>query len=468
MKRIIALSLCILTLFLCACQPTPEVEPVPNKGDDVMGEKIHTTPVPKTPSPTSEADPDLTGDPDVTEVPFVIPHIDVPDHWTEEMTLPGRTKVYIDADIEYEDTAHPVYLVKDAEHFDGAVLKRLIDFFSLDMKWRPADSTRAELLDRLKELLAEQYYIDQETGEKIVFPMDSDREEAIAGIIKRLQELDPEINWQDIKTTEDIPQGFAVLTDGKREYHTSQLGAYFSMTSFGDNLFPQSEMMILQAHKKLPTPPMEKEDALRFANTVLEEVGLSTHLQLASVTIGCCLDSRGEVQLPYWEIVFALKVDGAGVLDVYNCDINGQFIKGAVPIEDEYEYHPPMKLERMSLCIGDGEIVSVNWMNPQEVVSIENPAVELLPFDVIQQRIKKRIEYGRAWSDGKFYDIHINKISLVYLKSAKANSIYEYYYSPMWCFYSNADNEMPLLEGVHFINAIDGTFVIPDKTAGLY
>ncbi len=88
--------------------------------------------------------------------------------------------------------------------------------------------------------------------------------------------------------------------------------------------------------------------------------------------------------------------------------------------------------------------------------------MELLPFDEIKERIKDRIEYGLAYRvDSNFYfDIAVTKISLIYMKSAKANALNEYYYAPMWCFLTDTiDEAMPLLPGMHLINALDGTFV---------
>ncbi len=47
MKRILALTLCILTLFLCACQPTPDHDIIINQGEaDQAGMGKRNTPDP--------------------------------------------------------------------------------------------------------------------------------------------------------------------------------------------------------------------------------------------------------------------------------------------------------------------------------------------------------------------------------------------------------------------------------------
>ena len=474
MKRILALSFCILTLFLCACQPTPEVEPVPNKGDDVMGEKIHTTPVPKTPNPNVTADPDQSGDPDFTEAPFVIPHIDVPEHWTEEMTLPGGTQVFIDADIEYEDVAHPVYLIRDAEHFDGPTLKKLIDFFGRDMQWRPVDSTRQELIDKLEYYMTDHYYTDPDTGEEVLIPPIDDLDEVIADLTKKLQELDPDVPWENIETPEDIPKGEFVLSDGQREYHTFQQGTSFAITGYNTNDYILwDETMILQNldeyHKelKLPVPSITNEEAIDRANAVVRELGLSDHLKLAGVTVSgrTKMDGKRELYAYGWRVTYGLNAEGGGVLDWSSYNPQGQFVvgtlKGNTPSPNEASYKPDMKMEQFSIYIEDGELMDARWTNPQELIYVENPAVELMPFDEIKERIKDRIEYGLSWGGSKSIPVRIDNIMLLYLKSAKANSINEYYYTPVWGFTDRGDSPylIPLKDGINFINAIDGTFV---------
>ncbi len=473
MKRILAISLCILTLFLCACQPTPEVEPVPNKGDDVMGEKIHTTPVPKTPSPTSEADPDLTGEPDVTEVPFVIPHIDVPDHWTEEMTVSSNgTKVYIDADIGYIDTAHPVYLIRDAEKLDGPTAKKLLDLFGMGFKWRPVDSTREELLERLEKLMRED---DPNTEFDDLPPSDDKKEEAIADILKRLQELDPDTVWEDIKTADDIPSGAAILTDGNREIHTDQTVNSFRIFRYGTDVRTVEQLMIITnqfdenrelgiqkpiSELKIPVPEMAKDDAVKFAQRIVKDFGMEDHFELASVTVFQTeKKDSGEVLDVGWRVAFALKTNGGMPLDTFLYDLRGQWVGDYATGDEVVNFKPDKKYEHLHINIANGELIGITWANPQEIISVENPAVELLPFDTIKERIKKKLEYGLSWNDGALEDIHVDNIFLTYLKSEKAGEINEYYYTPMWCFTSYSDVNVPMQEGVTFINAIDGTFV---------
>ncbi len=454
MKRIIALSLCILTLFLCACQPTPDEEPVPNKGDDVMGEKIHTTPIPKTPSPTSEAEPG------VTEAPFVIPHIDVPEHWYEEIQLKCGTKVIIDADIEYTDAAHPVYIIKDAVRFDGAILKKLIDYFAKDPKWRQEGSTREELLERLEAVLRGNVYTD-DNGNEIREPYENE-DELIAELMKQLQEVDPDTHWEEIKSADDIPHGASVISDGTREHHIYQEGTAFWIKSYGRDIISQSELMILQSGDELPIPSMTEQEAVSLAEKVLEDVGLNEHLSVNSSQVERRLDEKGNVIGTGWRITCTLKVDNAVTLDEKTYSFDGQCINSALTGDENIGFRPNRKMESFTLTFEDGVLVMVTWNDPQEIVSVENPAVELLPFDKIKERIVDRIKYGLSYRDDEGYEdvVMINRIFLAYVKAEKANELYEYYFAPMWCFTDElTDLSIPCRLGALFINAIDGTFV---------
>ena len=46
MKKLLCILLCLFTLALCACLPTPEEEYVVNKGDDLAEDKINSTALP--------------------------------------------------------------------------------------------------------------------------------------------------------------------------------------------------------------------------------------------------------------------------------------------------------------------------------------------------------------------------------------------------------------------------------------
>ena len=275
MKRIIALLLAVITLLLCGCQPTPTDEPVPNKGDNVMEAVIKKTPVPTEVAPES------------TDEPFIVPHLDVPDRWEEELDI-GGTRVVVDADIIYEDVAHPVYIIKTMTQFDGKAVKALMDNFMDAKKWRPADSTREELLTMLENVMKGVPQVDPVTGETIYVPYEGQQED-IDAILALLAEASPEENWEDIKSREDIPEGAGFISDGKRKAYYYQEGVHFYIGEDRD-MGVCNELLVAQGYRsgelpfsKIPEPSMTRERAEELTNELLEEIGMGGKLSIAYV-----------------------------------------------------------------------------------------------------------------------------------------------------------------------------------------
>ena len=101
--------------FLSACQPTPEVEPVPNKGDNIAGQKIEASAVPAadTSSPEGSA----------TQAPPVFP-----EHWYEDIRS-STGRMLVDADVVTTgQTTFPVYSIKRAV-IDQELLQPMLDYF---------------------------------------------------------------------------------------------------------------------------------------------------------------------------------------------------------------------------------------------------------------------------------------------------------------------------------------------------
>ncbi len=106
MKRIISICLAVLCMLSFACQPTPEVEPVPNKGDFTLEQQIEEAR--KTPAPQSSAQ---TTESESTAATAPQPII-IPDRW-EDSIQAGGWNIPIDAEIIAEQKdSYPVYIVK--------------------------------------------------------------------------------------------------------------------------------------------------------------------------------------------------------------------------------------------------------------------------------------------------------------------------------------------------------------------
>lgn len=105
MKKRICFLLAVLCLLAFACQPTPEVEPVPNKGDFTLEQQIEEAR--KTPAPQSSAQ---ASESESTAAPEPQPII-IPDRWEDKIES-GGWSIPIDAEIVAEQKdSYPVYIV---------------------------------------------------------------------------------------------------------------------------------------------------------------------------------------------------------------------------------------------------------------------------------------------------------------------------------------------------------------------
>ena len=119
MKRILALTLCILTLFFCACQPTPDHDIIINQGEaDQAGMGKRNTPKP--------------AEPGSTEAPVVYYYetrASIPEHYKlDRQAYSSQVSVEIDADVLFDkDGVFPVYEVQKRDLLsDTDLMKRFI------------------------------------------------------------------------------------------------------------------------------------------------------------------------------------------------------------------------------------------------------------------------------------------------------------------------------------------------------
>ena len=439
----------LAVLLLCACVPTPEVEPVPNKGDNIMEQVVHTTPIPD----------------ETSEQGFVVPDFSAPPHWTESMDIQG-TRVEIDADIVYENTAHPVYRIKEETQFDGKTLKALMDLFVSPTKWRAVDSTRAELIADLQRAIRgmDTGETDPETGEPIYASYDGQQEE-INRIMAALQAISPEEEWTDI---ENLPLGEGIVSDEKRKAYYASDGLLFTMRESRD-IQIRTALLMEQIQEfrnetlSLPEPSMTKERAIELAEDCLKEVGLDERLSISYVTKAYTVYNNPETgHYEYvgsgWQIGCMTKTEGAKMFHPTFYDYNGGPINTSA---EAVAFRPKRRSELLTLYFEDDIIKEITWVYPQTLLSVENPAVTLLPFTDIQTRIRDRLTYGLSWLEGRplHQTIFVKEIALTYLPAERANDGYTYYWSPMWAVVYECDNMAPVLPFIFFINAIDGSFV---------
>ena len=447
LKQLFLFIFIVLIGSCLACQPTPTVEPIPNKADNKMEAAIHTTPIP--------AKNEKNG--------FAIPSLNVPDRWVENLTI-GRTNVIIDASIDYKDVAHPVFLIVDEKKINKDVMTSIVNEFVNPLMWREVGTTRDELLEELnRAILGEptgEY--DPQTGEQIYVPYEGQKEE-IERINKQLQEVGTEIQWTNIQ---QIPQGEGVLSDGSISRYYYLIDQHFAiredrMIQFETDLRVKQQNYIGQQNtddEGIPDPVMTRDEAIKKTEQMLSILHLNQRLDVAYTT-KCRARKNDEVLGIGWQVTCMLSSEGAKLFSSQSYDYNGGPIAAKV---DGNVYHPSTTNETMNFYFIENDLKGLTWDYPETIISVENAAVELLPFDQIQMNIKKRFEYGLSWLNGEDLGqtIYVKEIALSYLKTAKINDRSGYYWTPVWAVIYECDDMMPVKPFIFYINAIDGTFII--------
>ena len=458
MKRATAIFLLLAVLFCAACQPTPGSEPVPNKGDDKMEDAIRTTPV-----PTEAA-------PDSTDEPFIVPHIEVPEHWEESFPV-GNYEIAIDADVCYEDCAHPVYLMTYEKNFDGALIKQLTEMIVKPERWTAYRLTREQILERLQNALLGTPVgnIDENGVPEGGYVMDEEAQENIDFWMEQLKNASTEDEWESFDVN-DLPQGQCYIEGEDRKVYYQQNDYCFLImdtpdkkTEFFSERLAWNMTWEHGTHMEFPEPEMPREDAVELTNTLLADLGLDERLSISYVTKGVSLYDRKETEGVGWFVYCGLNSRGAKMYPRF------EFSPSGVPISLEEDgmagnYRPPIAWESLAFYYEDGRIRYVCWEYPQKLLSVANPAVELLPFEDIEESIRKYFKYIFSINDdgsGKLYHkINVTEVGLSYLPSAKKDDIKAYYWAPVWAVvYNYEEMSEDIAPTVMYINAIDGTFV---------
>lgn len=176
-----------------------------------------------------------------------------------------------------------------------------------------------------------------------------------------------------------------------------------------------------------------KEDASKKAIDIASQ--LTDELQLSHVGIALSSDyaTNNTKRKVGWACVFSRNING----------ISSTYTVNDVGSDMESELKAPVRYEEMVIVIDDKGVVRFSWINPLEMVEINNDNVDLLPFHEIRQIAINQLKL-RYSKDNLRYDSENDKLEL----SAKVTGVQlglmrvdikdskEYYYLPIWDIYS--------------------------------
>ncbi|MBQ3488369.1 MAG: hypothetical protein IJA71_08815, partial [Clostridia bacterium] len=362
MKRIFLIPFCLL--ILSACQPTPEVEFVVNKGDDLVETKLAAT--------SDEA----TGEARQT----------FPDRWdegpvavNERLTLTVRAEV-----IQKPDGRYPVYRTRQHGLTEGEVvslLKQLLpppvsETVPVDTK---ADWTKAyqEWLDDLAEPRD-----GADRDETIMSPEEIDR------ISKEYQRLIAEAP-DELETTPVSDYSGLKLNEGARVYAFAD-GSKATVEAMADSSYTslsvfkgcsgagyiyyqythQRERELGEA-KPFLTVKMDRARAEEALQRELDRLGFSDFTVSRAAPANLCAMGRGEETRPLsagWGFQLRRNFGGYPLSEVSFMDSRALLYGD----EDTLAYNRPIPDEMLEIFIDEGGLQSFRYLNPKEVVSLES------------------------------------------------------------------------------------------------
>lgn len=461
MKKRICLALAILCLLAFGCQPTPDVEIVVNKGDHVAEDVINETKAPAQPTPQGSAD---VEDAETSE-PFEngTGTFTTPERWTDEIKTKYIT-VKIDAEILTSgQTVFPVRTVKRTG-FTKEMIQPIVDAMFPDaIAYREGTDLSQEDYDEAIRRAVE------------------------LGKTKRAREL----NWEkqrEAKITDaefietdriectDEPFQITMLTaEGqKMSAYANLIGGLYldrrntgivynkEMVEDGALFYGDTEDGEEPEEAGTVVPSITLEEAQQRAEAFLRDVNIEGFV-LCKQEEACYFDRKGgAVWSTGWSLHYVRNYEYFP-LDVKDYD---GATSGFLSYADIPTYNAGMGNESIQIYVSDQGVESFLWAYPYVVQEVVNENVRLMPFDEMQEILKRSIAVGVAHlKERAGYELRVEQLILTLSVQRVRNNNELAYLMPTWvCMIGIYDNDLPgddKCAGViaYGFNAIDGTRV---------
>ena len=452
MKRIVLIAFC--ALLLCACRPTPEAEPVVNKAENVMEDAIAASAAPGG-------------------------SFETPARWTETVKINDNLSLTIDVPVECGDgDAHPVYLVS-RRRMDADFLKRWAQAVYPDITGirKPGESL-AELQAELLKIERGEWMGTDADGNAVFEPYDPEEKQAmIDAVMQRIDALPAET------TDQPLAPGYLYLQSDPLALHRSD-GSVVRLTGFdaetgslaqldaNRDAAVQKERWILEERGDLAGGPgpvtgisISQRQAEDAAREILERFG-RTDFALAYAEKARCVSSFpnwGEIVSAGWMLYFTPTADGSVA-----CCYDEQDA-GEARLSRE-AFSAGWRQEVVRFYITDRGVEQAAYTNPYTVGETVNEAVALLPFSEIQERIRKMLQYGYAWTgaydpddSGVGRKLIVTRVALSSALVPKKDDPAHAYLIPAWTVYYISEHGQSHDGDTHVLifNAIDGSVIDP-------
>ncbi len=438
--RVTAMLLAPLLLVACfttACQPTPEKPIVVGKGQDL--------------SDLVEAAPDVsnaTSSPEgqTANADALYDKLGAPKHWTlETQEMDGRLNIVADVDVELPAVDKLPAATAVLRAFSQEEIDKIVETvlgsgltFTESVEWTK-ERLNALIIEIKQNIALQQEGKDPGTG---VYYNEKD--------LVYYQGLLPDALSENELKTKDL--SIETIDNHERVYQGIRVNTVVNGHPYairaGNALLPDGvhSIQIATGTKTygacfdgtyLDAPygvSLTKEEAAAQAQTIAAK--LTDELKLCYIVPTAAFKEETDRNWG-WACVFMREVNGCPT--AYATEDVGSSM--------ESEEQKPVRYEKMVIVMDDEGVTSFMWENPMTVISIDNADVDVLPFDEIAQAAAKQLAVRNKWSvendKGEDVDpgctVKVTKAELGLMRVMKANSS-EYYYIPVWNFYSDVEH----------------------------
>jgi dsDNA-binding SOS-regulon protein len=465
MKKTIALMV-LATIFMTACQPTPEREVVINKNEGVFEEALKAT---QTSTPEQKASP--TAEPE---------NDNDSERWKDYFEkYDGKLKFTIDAEIiTYDAQSYPVAKIKPY-YVPIEQANKIIEvlYGTLDVSLATSVKTKDEIQEMISQLELEIKECDKEKeAERYGLMKDSLKE------LYELLEATPETGENnkysgeyDVFITDGSEQRSIMLRENSKSlclYMTinpRKGNGYTLDIEFGNmgreyRAYTDENTGKISFDENPVLKTDEAKDARMAADEFLADIGIENMV-------------LSDMQMRIYN-------DAAGETNSYAMHYSKVFPGTAIPILSNYgglastmdaEYMDVFNPERMMVEIRGDEIIGFEWYSAYEIESILNENIELLPFEEIMANAQSQlaVKYADVNDSDAGTHFYVDKVELSYVVQPIKDTVYEYMLVPAWSFYGGYDygegrdfGNGVIKEGRYIfhnsllsVNAVDGTVI---------
>lgn len=475
MKRIICMLFCLLmlTALPLGCQPTPDTEFVVNKGDNTVENKL---------AQSGNAEGEV-----------------FPAHWSAEREkIDEHLYLSIDAEVVGKaERRYPVYRTRTVEITDAEANEWTSALLGTPVsrcgtEWTK-DDWKKFLQEYLDQIAYKQSWIDAgkpDWGDMDEYmPSPEEIEEETKNYMDRIAEAPDENESFAASDFGTIPVGGWVytMTDGSTGFvyrnknilmvgKDSRANPYIYYVYYYEDERDDEESNFAPLWKDVTLP---REDAEQILNRELEKLGFRDFsIREASTANLMNTDAAGKPFNASQGWSFKLQRNPGNYPMVGVPYEPAQILKYGTT--DDFVASPWIQDEQLELYVDENGVQAFMYSAKREIVGIENPNVELLPFSEVQMRVKNALiactprDIMSAYKDGKQWDVTLSVYRMIltpYTIPVRGSS--DLYEMPCWIVFfdyapdgetwweQQRDNPNYQQECL-ILNAVDGSIVHTD------